>query len=493
MRVLLINPPFYRIIGFYNRYFPLALTLIAGALKKAGHDVVVYNAELYKNPQHLDYSLLPQKYPAFLDSLNDDHHPVWNEVTKTIRDFQPDLIGISIYTTFAASAFRTAKMSKVLFPDCPIVVGGPHATAKADEVLKIAPFIDFVIKGEGAEPMVALANQLQSGIRQLSAVEGLSYRKDAQQIHNPERSFSSGTDDNYFPDRSLLLNEKMYNSEDMGLVMSTIGCPYNCTFCASHIKKVNYRPVDDIIREIKLVKENYGTTQFTFKDDSFTLNKKRVYELCNELIRQKIKICWECNTRVNLVDEDLLKLMKKAGCNYLKIGIESGSERMLSKINKGISCEQSRAAAKVIQKSGIHWSAYFLIGLLGETKEDIYKTLDFMYELKPDLALLGVYENFPGTAMFQEGIEKNIVKPEMSLEDFYTTPPNLYYLKDPHVRSDVLGEDEFRVIENDIKEKFHRYNKRWRNILKTASAKFYVYRTEPNILFEDIRKFFRYI
>jgi anaerobic magnesium-protoporphyrin IX monomethyl ester cyclase len=493
MRVLLINPPFYRIIGFYNRYFPLAITIIATVLKKAGHEVMVYNADLYKNPQNLDYSLLPQKYPAFLDSLKDKNHPVWNEVAQTIRDFQPELIGISMYTTFAVSAFQTAKMAKDLFPDCPLVVGGPHATSKADEILKIAPFIDFVIKGEGAEPMVDLAYQLHSGLKQISAVEGLSYRKDSQRIHNPEKCFSSGIDDSYFPDRSLLLNEKMYNSEDMGLIMSTIGCPYNCTFCASHIKKVKYRSVDDIIKEIKLVKEKYGTTQFTFKDDSFTLDKKRVYELCNELIRQKIKICWECNTRVNLVDEDLLKLMKRAGCNYLKIGIESGSDRILSKINKGISCEQSRAAAKVIQKSGIHWSAYFLIGLLGETKEDIYKTLDFMYELKPDLALLGVYENFPGTQMFQEGIDKNIVKPDMSLDDFYTTPPNLYYLKDPHVRSDVLGEDEFRLIENDVKEKFHRYNKRLRNILKTASAKFYVYRNEPKILFEDVKKFFRYI
>lgn len=493
MRVLLINPPFYRIIGFYNRYFPLALTLIAGALKRAGHEVAVYNAELYKNPQNLDYSLLPQKYPAFLDSLKDNNHPVWNEVTKTIRDFQPDLIGISIYTTFAASAFQTAKISKVIFPDCPIVVGGPHATSKADEVLKIAPFIDFVIKGKGAEPMVALANQLRAGLKQFSAIEGLSYRENSKQIHNPEKGFTNSPEDSYIPDRSLLMDEKLYSSEDMGLIMSTIGCPYNCTFCASHIKKVHYRPVDDIIKEIKLVKENYGTTQFTFKDDSFTLNKTRVYELCNELIRQKIKICWECNTRVNLVDEDLLKLMKKAGCNYLKIGIESGSEKILSKINKGISCEQSRAAAKIIKKSGIHWSAYFLIGLLGETKEDIYKTLDFMYELKPDLALLGVYENFPGTAMFQEGVEKNIVKPEMSLGDFYTTPPNLYYLKDPHLQSDVMSEAEFRAIEKDIKEKFHGYNKRLKNILKTALAKFYVYRNEPNILFEDIKKFFRYI
>ena len=493
MKILLINPPFYRIIGFYNRYFPLAITIIATVLKEAGHDVMVYNAELYNDPKNLDYSLLPRKYPAFLDSLNDKNNPVRNEVKQTISDFHPDLVGISIYTTFAASAFQTAKISKDLFPSCPVVVGGPHATSKADEVLKIAPFIDFAIKGAGEGPIVQLVNELQGNNPQLSSITGLSYRKDSQIIHNPERDFSKNTNDIPFPDRALLLHENLYSSEDMGLIMSTYGCPYNCTFCASHIKKVIYRPVNDIIKEIKLVKEKYGTTQFTFKDDSFTLNKKRVYELCHELTKEKIKISWECNTRVNLIDEDLLKLMKKAGCNYIKIGIESGSEKILSKINKGITCEQSREAARILRQVGIHWSAYFLIGLLGETKEDMYKTLDFMYELKPDLALLGVYENFPGTQMFNEGIEKKIVKPDMNLDDFYTTPPNLYYLNNPHVRSDVLYEEEFQVIEKDIKERFHKYNKSLRNVFKTASAKFYVYRHEPKILFEDIKKFFRYI
>lgn len=264
MRVLLINPPFYRIIGFYNRCFPLALTLIVCALKRVGHEVAVYNAERYKSLQSLDYSLLLQKYPAFLGSLKDNNHPVWDEVTKTIRDFQPDLIGISIYTTFAASTFQAAKVSKVIFPDCPIVVGGPHATSNADEVLKIAPFIDFVIKGDCAEPMVALASQLQGGLKHFPAIEGLSYREDSRRIHNPEKCYTNSPEDSYFPDRSLLMDEKSYSSEDMGLIMSTIGCPHNCTFCASHIKKVNYRPVDDVIKEIKLVKENYGTIQFTF-------------------------------------------------------------------------------------------------------------------------------------------------------------------------------------------------------------------------------------
>jgi len=147
----------------------------------------------------------------------------------------------------------------------------------------------------------------------------------------------------------------------------------------------------------------------------------------------------------------------------------------------------------MLRKSGIHWSAYFLIGLLGETKKDMYTTLDFMYELKPHLALLGVYESFPGTGMFDEGIEKNMVRTSMSLDDFYSTPPHLYYFKNPRVRSDQLEEDDFIQVVKDIKEKFHHYNKKPRNVIKTAMAKASVYRREPKILMADIRKYFRYI
>ncbi|HOH83028.1 MAG TPA: radical SAM protein [Bacteroidales bacterium] len=493
MKILLVNPPFYRIIGFYNRYFPLALTMLATTLKCAGHEALVYDADLYNTPENMDYSLLPEKYPVFLSSLQDADHPVWAEVKKTISDFCPDLIGISIYTTFAASAFHTAEIAKTIYPDCPVVLGGPHATSKAGEVMQIAPFVDFVVKGAGEKPLLDLANHFQRKEGSLQSIAGLSFRMDGQIIHNPAADTRERISGTSFPDRSLLMNEKSYSSEDMGLIMTTIGCPYNCTFCASHIKKISSREVDNIIEEIKLVKQKYGTTQFAFKDDSFTINKSRVYELCQRLIGEKLHICWECNTRVNLIDEELLRVMKKAGCNYIKIGIESGADKILAKINKGITCEQSRNAAKILRKSGIHWSAYFLIGMLGETKEDMYNTLEFMYELKPDLALLGVYETFPGTKMFDDGLEKNMVKTPMLLEDFYSTLPHLYYIKNPHVRSDQLDEATFIQVVSDIKEKFHRYNKKPRHVIKTALAKTSVYRREPKILLADVRKFFRYI
>ena len=493
MKILLVNPPFYRIISFYNRYFPLALTMLATAMKEAGHEVAVYDADLYSTPENFDYSLLPEKYPVFINSLRDENHPVWTEVKKTIRDFCPDLIGISIYTTFAASAFYTAEIAKEVFPGCPVVLGGPHATSKAEEVMQIAPFVDFVIKGAGEVPLLDLANFIQYEKGSLQSIAGLSFRRDGQVIHNTVNNARKEISKISFPDRSLLMNEKSYSSEDMGLIMTTIGCPYNCTFCASHIKKISSRSVEDIIEELKLVKQKYGTTQFAFKDDSFTINKTRVYELCRQLISEKLNICWECNTRVNLIDEQMLRLMKKAGCNYIKIGIESGDDKILAKINKGITSEQSRNAAKMLRKSGIHWSAYFLIGLLGETKKDMYTTLDFMYELKPHLALLGVYESFPGTGMFDEGIEKNMVRTSMSLDDFYSTPPHLYYFKNPRVRSDQLEEDDCIQVVKDIKEKFHHYNKKPRNVIKTAMAKASVYRREPKILMADIRKYFRYI
>ena len=198
------------------------------------------------------------------------------------------------------------------------------------------------------------------------------------------------------------MSESRYTSEDMGLIMTSRGCPYGCTYCSTDTRRVSYRSIDNVLKEIRLVKEKYGTSQFSFKDDSFTVNRKRVEDLCDRLIKEKFNINWECNTRVNLINDDLLLKMKRAGCNSIKVGIESGSERVLKEMNKGITHDQVRNAAKLFRKVGIHWTGYFMMGVPGETVEDVYKTLDFMYEVKPDFASIGVYEPFPGTPMFAE-------------------------------------------------------------------------------------------
>src|SRR3972149_5461306 len=132
MRILLIDPPFYRIFGFYNRYFPIGVTTVGTTLKEGGHTVLVYDADCNDNPTDIDYTRLPVKYRQYLDSFKAENNPLWIEVKRTIKDFDPDIVGIAIWTTFAASAFHIARLSKDIKPSCPVIMGGPHATVKAD-------------------------------------------------------------------------------------------------------------------------------------------------------------------------------------------------------------------------------------------------------------------------------------------------------------------------------------------------------------------------
>lgn len=492
MNILLINPPFYRIIGFYNRYFPFGVALLSAVLRGLGHDVRVYDADFTERPVYFDYSRLPEKYPEYLRSFTDGRHPVWSEVRSVIADFRPELVGVSAFTTFAASAFHVAKLSKALFPECPVVLGGPHATVRAGEVLRICPSVDYVVRGEGEETLAELVDALGTARPSPGSIRGLSYRSAGSIAHNLPRERCADLDRIPFPDRGLLMNEKKYSSEDMGLIMSSRGCPYSCAYCATDARRVSYRSPDNVLAEIRAVKEKYGTTQFTFKDDSFTVSRKRVAELCTKLIDQKLRIRWECNTRVNLIDGDLLLLMKRAGCNFIKVGIESGSERVLKRMNKGITLDQARRAAGLLRRSGIHWTAYFMMGVPGETEEDVNRTVDLLYEIRPDTALIGVYEPFPGTAMFDDGIRRNLVRADMSLEDFYTMLPNHYYRKDPAVQTDGMPPEAFRRLEQEVKKAFHDYNKRFGNVLKTAMSKTAVYLREPAILLEDVKKYVSY-
>lgn len=453
----------------------------------------MYDADCYVNPDSIDYSQLSAKYPDYLKSFKDKDNSVWKEVKRTIKVYNPDVVGISTFTAFAASAFFIAKITKELCPKAKVVMGGPHATVKADEILRICPEVDYVVSGEGEETIRELIKYLQTKKLSLNLILGLSYRKAGLIVHNQMRPLLRDVDKDSVPDRSILINEKKYSSEDMGLIMTSRGCPYHCTYCASR-KGISYRSIDNVMKEIVLVKKKYGTTQFTFKDDSFTVDKNRVRQLCEELIKNELKIKWECNTRVDLINEELLLIMKKAGCNFIKVGIESGSARILKKtMNKGITLDQSRRAARLFNKVGIHWTGYFMMGVNGETVSDIYKTLKFMKELKPNLALIGVYEPMPGTVMFSEGIKRGLIKENMTLEDFYSTSPNDYYKLNPNVQSDAIPPEEFLELQEKINMAFRSYNMKIGNVWTMGVSKINVYLKEPKILLEDVKKFYKYI
>lgn len=502
MRIILIDPPFYRYINYYNRYYPLGLAYLAAVLRADGHEVLIYDADCNANPTKMDFSRLEESYPVYLQSLRDENNPILKEIRETIRSFNPDVIGISVWTTFAASAFKIASLCKEWNRDVPVIMGGPHISIKYDEVMNICPDVDFLIRGEGEGPLSEFVKAFEKnkGVTPLSnpeilSINGLSYKKDGKIIHNPSGAFANDLDKIPFPARDLLLNKGAYNSEDMGLFMTSRGCPYNCSYCATSIweRKTRYRSIDNVIREIRFVIKKYCTKQFTFMDDSFTVNRKRVVEFCEILIKEGFGISWNCNTRVNLVDEEMLRLMKKAGCTGIKVGIETGSERVLKLMNKNIALEQCRQVAKLFKKVGIHWTGYFMMGLPSETRDDVYQTLKFMKELNPDYASLSVYEPFPGTDLFEKGVEKGLVERNRTLEDYYTISPKYYYVKDINRRVDTMSNNEFEKLETEMKGAFHKHNMGFSKIAKRAISRSNIYINEPKMLWTDFKKFLSWV
>jgi anaerobic magnesium-protoporphyrin IX monomethyl ester cyclase len=499
MKILVIDPPFYRFIGYYNRYFPLGLTYLAAVLQTRGYEVMVYDADANINPSKMNFAALEESYPAYLTALRQDSHIVWQELKDRLDEFKPDAVGISVWTTFAASAFKIASICKEYNKNLPVIMGGPHISIKYDEVMNICKDVDFLVRREGEETLPELIKALESAdVRSKNSVtelRGISYRKNGAIVHNPERPFINNLDMLPFPARNSLINKAKYNSEDMGLLMTSRGCPYACSYCATSIwgRHTRYRSVDNVISEMKRIIDEYQTKQFTFKDDLFTVNRGRVMELCDRLILEGLNIGWECNTRVNLVDEAMLRRMKKAGCNSIKVGIETGSEKIMGLINKKITFADCKKAAQLFRKVGIHWTGYFMMGFPGETKDDVYATVKFMKALKPDYASFSVYEPFPGTELFSLGIEKGLVQENRQLQDFFTISPKYYYVKDMNKRVDTMSKEEFEKLETEVKREFHTYNRGLTRIMKRIGSRSKIYSHSPKVIWEDFRKFLSWI
>lgn len=487
MKILLIDPPFKRFTRFVNYYFPMGLGYLAAALKKEGFkEVLIYEVDGAKKSHDIDFSDEYRRLNGYVKGLQDDDHEVWKEVLYTIEDYRPDIVGITVMTTKFGSALKVAKIAKKYDKDCCVVTGGPHATVCPELTMK-SENVDFVVRGEGEEVFLELVKAIQNCDRDFKRIKGISYREDGKIVHNIPQKFLDLR--KYpMPSRESLINIKNYSSEDMGIIQTMRGCPFGCTFCSEARTKVRYRSLDDVMDEIRYVYEEYGTRQISFRDDTFLLNKRRVIELCNRIKEKGLKINWDCTGRVGLIDEEILDHIKSAGCNLIKIGVESGSERILKAIDKKITLEEIRKTANLLNKYKIFWSAYFMAGLPMENEEDLLKTYDFLRELNPYYGALGVYQAFPGTRLFEVGVESGLLHSEVGLDHFSRVNPKDYYFKDPKRRVSEIPSGRFDELINFMMDGFHEHNTQWKNMLRRAWARRLVYAKDYKLLFSDIKK-----
>jgi anaerobic magnesium-protoporphyrin IX monomethyl ester cyclase len=206
------------------------------------------------------------------------------------------------------------------------------------------------------------------------------------------------------------------------------------------------------------------------------------------LIEADFGVNWDCTTRVDTVDEALINLMKKAGCNDIRLGIETGSQRILDETKKGITFDQMRSITKILNKNRMMWTGYFMYGLPSETAEDIRSTYVFMKELNPNYAGLGLYNPFPKTELFDQGVRIDLLDENVDIDYFFNTNPKDYYFKDPRRRVAAIEPDEFETIEQEIQTVFSRHNMKFPHLFRRAFGRKQNYLMHPELLIKDMVK-----
>lgn len=400
-KILFIAPPFYRLLGSHYNGLHLGIAYIAAVLKERGHFVKIYNADYYEATEYANQRQLFENYQSYKAILNDTDNPIWREIKENISSFAPDIIGITMLTANYKAARIIANIARFLNNNVKIVVGGTHPTLDPEGTLAGEEF-DYAIRGEGELTFLELADN-----REEEKIKGLSFKKDNQIIHNESRPFIEDLNTLPYPCRDSFLNDTRYL--DFGHLITGRGCPFSCAYCASQQlwgRTVRFRSVSNVISELEYLKTNYNPSIIHFADDTFTLDKDRAKEICQQIINRRLGIKWVCDTRVDCLDEELVALIKSAGCIRVKIGVESGSNRILKAMQKGITKEQVRKAVDWIKKEGLPLTVYLMIGFPQETNEDLQQTIELARELDADYYSLSVLAPYYGTQVWND-LEKS--------------------------------------------------------------------------------------
>lgn len=448
MKILLINPPFQRLAKVYNTYFPLGMGYIASVLEKAGYYVRIYNADKGKEEDGFirptNRSSHIKAHENYINAINDKGHYVWREINETIRDFKPEVVGIQTMTSTFPSAKMIAKMVKEYDPSLKVIAGGVHATTVPDEVIS-DKCIDFVVYGEGEETAKELIEKIAEGKDDYGKVNGIYYKIKGEIKKTAPREFIKDLDALPFPGRHLVLHPELYTHEFGSLIMGR-GCPFKCTFCGSKIMwttKVRSRSPENVIREIEMIKDEYGIRSFSFQDDTLTFSKKRLLELCGLLIERRAKIHWSSYSRVDIISEEMLPILKKSGCYSLGFGVESGSKRMLKIMKKDIDLEEAVSARKLLKRYGIDFCSLFLIGTPDETVEDLKDTIKFVKILKPDSVNVCTFTPYPGTEMYKRAVELGVAAKDLDQVYFsHHSEKNMF--------SKFMTKEEFVKLRNEL-------------------------------------------
>jgi len=397
MRITLINP---RLKTWSpNIYPPLGLCYVAASLEQAGHDV---------------------------DILDMNSHRVSDKAMLQEVEDAP-IVGIGGLVTEYAEVVRLVEVIKTADENKIVVLGGPLATTHSEELL-VASGADVAVVGEGEQTIVELVGAIAQGYCK-ELIRGIVYQDRGEIITHPPREPERNLDSIPHPARHLLDMSRYstHHFKTFGIkvpkmksttMISSRNCPFHCSFCCQFEHKWVARSPKDIVSEIRELRDDYNIRGIVFNDDTFTVSKQRVLDFCSLLGKELPDVSWYCNGRVNLMDEEMIQAMAGSGCVGLAYGIESGNQGILDSIHKQITLEQVERITALTKKYGIHVTGYFMLGILGDTRQTIQETLDFAERLDLDFYGFGITSPIPGTEMYAQAVEKGLVEKGKKLEDW---------------------------------------------------------------------------
>lgn len=328
------------------------------------------------------------------------------DIERQLRDVRPRLVAISQWTHNRHASLDLARLVRRICPGCLIVMGGGHATFQYAENLSEHSPVDLVARGESERTLLELAGHLAAGT-EWHQIHGIAYRRNGQIVVTPPRALLTDLDQLPFAALHLAHSVGVDGGLQAEFIVTARGCPSACTFCSSPgfwSRRVRFRSPENILEEILFIRDRYGLIYFSLRDDTFTADRSRAIAFCRLLIERKVHIIWNCQSRVTALDEELLVWMKRAGCECVQLGVESGSPRILSLLGKSITPHQVEQAATAVRKVGINLSVYLISDMPGETEEDVAASIALIRRIRPDDGYVSPLAYYPGTRLFADAV-----------------------------------------------------------------------------------------
>lgn len=370
---------------------PLGIAFIAGFIEQKGYNVKILDAF----------------------GLNDSIE----QVSEEIKAQNPRVILVGTMTASHKEGLRIMEAAKQIDPNIVVICGGPHVTNLPESTI-MKPFVDYLVINEGEITTLELLNMIFKKQHLVPAdIKGIIYKENGKIIRTEKRPFIVKLDEIPMPAYHLLPMElyRAYGWLDEGRRFTTMitsrGCPFKCSFCISSKNFMHWwrpRSAEKVFEEILLLYNKYGIRHIYFQDDEFLVDHSRIKKLADLIISHKLDLIWECLSRVNHIDEDLLNDMARSGCKSVLYGIETGYEEGFRKINKPITLEMIERVVPLTQKYGIMVKVTFIIGFPWESEKEIKQTIRFAKKLDADITFINTLNPYPGSYVYQEIVDNNL-------------------------------------------------------------------------------------